>query len=306
MHMLSPYWNEFKSRLRVMLAVAGYSSFPHPLLRLQPGSDALATLLRSDRPAMITRFGFTERNCALFFHQHRAAGRPYSARTLRTMPNNSGFFPATPENLDRFSLLYLDAVKSADAMCIWLVPGEDILCREFCPAAILIEPRSLEPYFNRRPWSVALAGKKVLVVHPFARSIEQQYHTARPRLFRNPDVLPAFDLKTVPAVQSLGNSAGFPDWFAALAHMQRQIAATDFDIALIGAGAYGLPLAAFVKCLGKQAIHLGGATQLLFGIKGRRWDNYPRMARLYNEYWVRPLAEETPATADKVEGGCYW
>jgi hypothetical protein len=306
MNVLRSYWNDFKWDIRATLAAAGHSTFHRRLLRLQAGSDALAELLRSGWPAMITRFGFTERGCVLFFHQYRAAGQPYPARTLRTMSDNSGFFPATPENLDRFSALYLDAVKSADAMCLWLMPGEEVLCREFCPAAILVEPRSLEPYYNRRPWSAVLAGKKVLVVHPFARSIERQYHESRPQLFRNPDVLPAFELKTVPAVQSLGNPAGFPDWFAALAHMQRQIAATDFDIALIGAGAYGLPLAAFVKSLGKQAVHLGGAAQLLFGIKGRRWDNYPRMARLYNEHWARPLPEERPSTADKVEGGCYW
>ena len=70
--------------------------------------------------------------------------------------------------------------------------------------------------------------------------------------------------------------------------------------------AVSLVLGAFVKRLGKQAIHLGGATQMLFGIKGRRWDNYPRSARLYNDAWVRPLPEETPAGAQKVEQGCYW
>jgi hypothetical protein len=30
------------------------------------------------------------------------------------------------------------------------------------------------------------------------------------------------------------------------------------------------------------------------------------VARFYNEYWVRPLPEETPAEAGVVEGGCYW
>lgn len=33
---------------------------------------------------------------------------------------------------------------------------------------------------------------------------------------------------------------------------------------------YGFPLAAHVKHKGKQAIHLGGTLQLLFGIKGNR------------------------------------
>ena len=75
-----------------------------------------------------------------------------------------------------------------------------------------------------------------------------------------------------------------------------------------GAGAYGLPLASFAKQLGRQAIHLGGVTQILFGIKGRRWEREyaDSTARLFNEHWVRPLPAETPAHKDRIEKGCYW
>jgi len=58
--------------------------------------------------------------------------------------------------------------------------------------------------------------------------------------------------------------------------------------------------------LGEKAIHIGGGTQLLFGIKGKRWDDYKPAARYYNQYWVRPLPEETPENAKKVENGIYW
>jgi hypothetical protein len=62
------------------------------------------------------------------------------------------------------------------------------------------------------------------------------------------------------------------------------------------------------KTLGKQALHLGGATQLLFGIKGKRWED-PKQdygKRFFNEYWVRPLPHEIPEGSESVEGGCYW
>ena len=90
--------------------------------------------------------------------------------------------------------------------------------------------------------------------------------------------------------------------------MKKQIDKVDFDIAIIGCGAYGMPLAAKLKGAGKQAIHLGGATQLLFGIKGRRWEeNYPsKIATFFNEHWVYPNKEETPQNAKVVERGCYW
>jgi hypothetical protein len=56
----------------------------------------------------------------------------------------------------------------------------------------------------------------VLVIHPFADSIEAQYRR-RELLFDNPGVLPDFHLKTVRAVQSLaGNKAPFNDGFEAI------------------------------------------------------------------------------------------
>jgi len=80
----------------------------------------------------------------------------------------------------------------------------------------------------------------------------------------------------------------------------------DFDVALIGAGSYSIPLASFVKGIGKKAIHLGGETQILFGIKGGRWDVREAERSFYNEHWVRPLSSEVPQNYQNVENGCYW
>ena len=119
--------------------------------------------------------------------------------------------------------------------------------------------------------------------------------------------MPEFKLEVIQAVQSLGTTqTEFETWFDAYDFMCSEIKNKDFDIAIIGAGAYGLPLASFVKSLGKKSVHLGGATQLLFGIKGKRWDNDPLISLLVNEYWTRPSNEETPAKENLLEDGCYW
>lgn len=68
-----------------------------------------------------------------------------------------------------------------------------------------------------------------------------------------------------------GNEVPYDDRFDALNAMCRRIDTSEFDVALMGACAYGLPLAAHVKRRGQQAIHAGGVTQLLFGIFGERW-----------------------------------
>jgi hypothetical protein len=41
----------------------------------------------------------------------------------------------------------------------------------------------------------------------------------------------------------------------------------------------GLPLAAAIKAMGRPALHLGGALQLLFGIRGRRWEGHAPLCR---------------------------
>lgn len=105
-------------------------------------------------------------------------------------------------------------------------------------------------------------------------------------------------------LNNMGHNAEI--WFDALDYMYEECKQIDFDVAIIGCGAYGLPLAAKLKSHGKQVIHLGGATQLMFGIKGKRWDEMPEISKYYNEYWVRPNKNEVVKDGNKVENGCYW
>ena len=166
------------------------------------------------------------------------------------------------------------------------------------------------PFLWENPWTKELKGKKVLVVHPFAETIKKQYDK-REHLFENPDVLPEFKkLTVIKAVQSIaGNSSetGFKDWFEALDFMKNQMDQSDYEIALIGCGAYGMSLAAHAKRHGKIAIHMAGWIQMLFGIYGNRWiEDQPEFKKYINEYWTRPSIDERPKNVEKVEGGCYW
>jgi len=92
-------------------------------------------------------------------------------------------------------------------------------------------------------------------------------------------------------------------------HMQRlreAVAAREFDVAIIGAGPYGLPIGAFIKQLGRVALHLGGPTQLLFAIRGKRWEQYQDFAAVMDETWIRPSPEETPPSIASFEQTPYW
>ena len=281
------------------------------ILFAQEGQDRIGELIAQNEPLMVTRLGATELSCLHYFLEKRCGRKKaYSRKISYSMSNLSGFFPVDDCSLDAFSEMFLGHLKQVDVMGVWFIQYENVICNSWCPNAELIDFLCLEPFRFPNPWSSRLAGRKVLVVHPFINSIRKQYEEKRRLLFADPDVLPAFELKTVKAVQSIaGSKVEFASWFDAYQYMCDEIAKVEFDVCLIGAGAYGLPLASFAKSLGKQAIHMGGSTQLLFGIKGRRWEEHEHAhstAKLFNEHWVRPLESETPANKDIVDKGCYW
>ncbi len=272
------------------------------------GNIEISKLLNSKAPIMISRLGSVELAvCNNYLSNCVNNQSVWNPKLLFSIKNNAGVFPNNEAIISKFASHYLESSKQIDLLGVWHNFGEDLVANHFCPRATLAPLVSLEPYyFLDKPWSKHLANKKVLVIHPFEETIKKQYQN-REALFTNPDVLPPFQLITFKAVQSLGQKAeGFKTWFDALESMQDQIKNIDFDTAIIGAGAYGLPLAAYVKQLGKQAIHMGGATQILFGIKGKRWDTHPIISKLYNEHWVYPSGKDKPTNYKNVEDGCYW
>lgn len=89
--------------------------------------------------------------------------------------------------------------------------------------------------------------------------------------------------------------------------MCRKIDDLDFDIAILGCGSYGMPLAHYIKMIGKSSIYAGAYTQVMFGIKGKRWNIEGNFHHSYwNKYWKWSEESEIPKNSDKVENGCYW
>jgi hypothetical protein len=223
---------------------------------------------------------------------------------------NCGVFPKEQAVLVDWADTYVASLASVDVLGVWFNLGEDAIAGKYAPYATLVDIRGLEPFYHENPWTRELAGRRVVVVTPFAASVAQQWRSRTgAELFpTNPSVLPQFALRIVRAPFSAGLCPpSHPSWQAALAHLKHQVAGEVFDIALIGAGAFSLPLCSFIrKELGQSAVHLGGGLQLLFGIKGRRWKGHPVISRLFNDSWIYPLREETPRTRWKNDGGAYW
>lgn len=273
------------------------------ILPEKAGNELLLSKLNNNTSFMACRAGATEMRCV---EEYFKTGH-FSEKIKREISELSGVFPVDEQFLERFCNYYILCMEKADIIALWGVGAESKIVHEYCNKAMFTTLHALEPYYFQCPWSKALEQKKVLVIHPFIDSIKLQY-TKREKIYPGTEILPEFkNLQCVKAVQSFaGQKTAYNDWFEALDSMKSNISECDFDVAIIGAGAYGLPLAAYVKSLGKQAIQMSGATQILFGIKGKRWDDHPVISKFYNDAWVRPLQSETPPETQKVEGGSYW
>lgn len=267
------------------------------------GNHKIKDIVMSGTPAMIARCGATEMRCV---DEYYSSGR-FSDKIKREIQELSGVFPTDNGTLKKFCEYYIKCIEKADILALWGVGAESKVVKNKCKMTIFTELTALEPYYFSSPWSVALKGKKVLVIHPFKQSIESQYKK-RKKIFQDPHILPEFaSLTCIKAIQSsAGEKTEYKSWFDALDFMFCEIDRTDFDVAIIGAGAYSLPIAAYIKEKGKVAIQMSGSTQILFGIIGRRWESIPGVSGFFNDNWVRPSESETPKQSQKVEGGSYW
>jgi len=248
----------------------------------------IANTIKSKEPFMLSRYGSVEfRN--LFNNE------------MKILSFNAGFFPRDDSLLEKFRKVYMDSSKNLDFLAIWNYQNHFLnkikLLKQLPNIKNLVPLRTFE--IDNNQWIKELKDKRILVIHPFKKTIEYQYNN------KVLNILPRLkSLEVIKAIQTIAGEKDnrFQTWFDAIDYMKEEIDKKDFDIAIIGCGAYGLPLAAYVKSKGKQALHFGGGTQLLFGIIGNRWKK--KIAN--RKGWINPLPEDIPTNSKHIEGGCYW
>tara|TARA_R100000995_G_scaffold34617_1_gene15638 strand:+ start:815 stop:1648 length:834 start_codon:yes stop_codon:yes gene_type:complete len=269
----------------------------------QEGNDKIKAAIEEGKPFLASKIGSVERTVI----SDRVQFNYYHQQTMFEASNNAGISPGDVNTLDFFFDCYTGALSSVSFLGLWPPTSEEaIVVQNFAPQAECFSLRFMEPFYFDNPWSEALEGKKVLVIHPFEEDIVSQYE--KRELLWNHNVLPRFELKTIKSEQTNGgglngNNLTFPE---ALEVMISKMEKVDYDIAVIGCGAYGLILADFALAQGKQAVHMGGGVQIMFGIKGRRWDHHPDISLMYNDHWCRPHESTRPVRFNQIEGGTYW
>lgn len=276
------------------------------------GAFYLYHSFKSPEPFAAGKIGNCELMCIFNYFLFKCKNQTveWSPNVIEEIYNNTGVFPKTEEARITFINQITEDLKDIDTLAWWSMFNKEFegrFIKLHSPKCELIDLVSLEPFYFGVPWTEHLEGKKVLVISPFTNTIQKQYKI-KDKLWKDPRILPDFELLTIKHQHSPGidKPSKYNSWIEMIIDFKEQIDKIEYDVMLIGAGASALPLVAHAKRSGKKAVHLGGPLQLLFGIKGGRWDNGDIGKVFYNEYWTRPSLDETPEKFKNIEGGCYW
>ena len=176
--------------------------------------------------------------------------------------------------------------------------------------------RSLEPYYVEPDlqWTNMLKGHKVAVISSFTATAKSQVAKGSKAIWGEKGVLPdAVDWHWIQTGHPRSIAQGrnewpthIHSWSQAADHIVSEVVKSGARFAIIGCGGIGMPVAKMLKDRGIITIVMGGAIQVLFGIKGKRWQTHEYISQFWNDEWVWPSENETPAGASRIEQGCYW
>jgi hypothetical protein len=150
-----------------------------------------------------------------------------------------------------------------------------------------------------------MSGRKVLAISSFDGLIEQQYSSGN--VYKIYERFPPLSgLSTIKFPYCFLNNGPHQNYFETLDAVFGEIRNIDFDIALLGCGAYGHMLCHRIhEELNKDAIYIGGSIQTIFGILSKREKDCSNLP--VNEYWITDIPEQyKPANYKSIENGCYW
>lgn len=267
---------------------------------------SIQVALNSDEGRLIGRNGTIELEQMISYNKYKVS----------ILEMNAGIFPDMVTA--KWRSMSINATSEADILATgWYEPlkqVEQVSLKEWQCKAIQIPLRSLEPYYvpSEERWTRLLKGQTVSVVSCFTKTMRDQL-SALDTLFPS-EIFPS-DIKWnwVQTGHPPRIASGVNEWPS---HITNSIDAVEWIVsevvrqgsrfALIGCGGIGMLVAHKLKERGVIAIVLGGAIQVLFGIKGRRWENHSIISKFWNEHWVSPSEEEKPAACSAIEGGCYW
>jgi len=295
-------------------------------MNMEQGAQFITEQVRSRKPFFVGKLGTSELDVLIFyaFYRLKDKNQPYPSNIKNNIGVNAGLFPATEKVIDDWANHMLTEVLPAgDGFALWNPANkelEKIFLDKYAKNAKQFHLRSLEPYYvnvleDRWTYNIT-KHSKVAVVSPFYKTIEQQWKK-RDAIWGDNSIWGPIPPIVIPIHTGYSpyltkdNGSWSPQiieggWRVAVEDIVRQVRETGALLAIVGCGALSLPICYALKQHNIASVHTGGATQILFGIKGHRWLNHATIAGFFNPAWEFPNVEEIPSGALQVEGGCYW
>lgn len=265
--------------------------------------DAQAILrehIQSSKPFMAARLGNTEAKIT--------SGYAYGIIPncwKKWLYKSAGFYSVSEKNKDndcvKYAKLSLESLRICDFnLCRF--ESEIPLINQFAPAQSL----NIDWYdlyvVDEQNWTTSLIGKRVLIVSSISDTIKRQIKKrACAKGFLMAEKILYYDMPETYFEECRRCS----NWFEEFESIKCKLSEINFDIAIIAGGAYGYPLAAFVKMIGKQAIDICSGIYPLFHIKNNTQSIIRRVSSLYSRDWVFPI-ENPKYNIENIERAAYW
>tara|TARA_B100001287_G_C22656942_1_gene518255 strand:+ start:747 stop:1613 length:867 start_codon:yes stop_codon:yes gene_type:complete len=218
---------------------------------------------------------------------------------------SAGIYILNDSDFQNWSEIYIKAIKNTDFLLQWSDSDKKLLGnikrkKNLSKSFIGLEPFTL----GSNGWHHFLGDKKVLCVSPFSKSIKENIENYK-YIWNKAHI---GQLHTIQASYPEILEGKKPvSWKIKLDKVMDEINKVDFDVATIGYGGFSLIIGEYIRSMGKTSIHLGGSNQILYGIKGKRWDkNFEKYSWYGGEYWKRPHKNEVPEFSKMLEDGAYW
>jgi hypothetical protein len=278
--------------------------------------DGLSVAFREKKGFLVGRNGTIEMETLLT----KKYQNTFYLQQLNILQRNAGVFPSSIGSVNQWVTDTQEAIQNTDLLVAgWYEPiyeTELAYLKGLGRKSHFLPLRALEPYYVPQliQWTRYLLWKKVAVVTSFADTAKSQL-AKRSAIWgdRAENLLPDAEysfIKTGYSPTLASGRAGWPDgvesWQDAVNYVVNEVVKSEAEVVLIGCGGLSMIIGSRLKALGKICIVMGGAIQVLFGIKGNRWQTHAVISRFWNDAWVYPSLEETPGSAEAVERSCYW
>ena len=232
---------------------------------------------------------------------------------------HAGIFPNDRAFLTRFASSFAESVGELDVLGVFDADIRTLrqILDHYGFAGELIswrdqEPDRSSPADDDQCWLRHLAGRRVLLVSPFAEVLRERANRETFEAVWSKTGKRWFEPRSVDAVEfpygfSPSTWKEYPDALALREEIASRIDRHDYDVAIISAGGLGMPIAAHVKRRGRVGISLGGHLQIVFGVYGKRWiDRHTWRERYFNDAWIRVPQRYRPDARVDVTAEDYW